>query len=193
MPRDITSDFVDALSQSGIIGEFFFEGVFDSSTLRLWTGSGAIVFDGETYQGGGDFRATGSVKESYRTSSSFGLSVTLSGVSQTNIALALGGTKQSGQGVLSLVLFDESFSQIGAMPIFSGTLNGVSIGGDGNTSQVLLNYESKLFRSNTNREVRLSNEYQQSRFSDDKGFEYLTQLASARIFWGRADPGRLRL
>lgn len=192
MSRGLSAEMIAALEARTVRLEYFYSGVFDTQTVRYWTGYDSFVWGGNTYLGGGKFQGLSSIKESLN-SSSYGIVVTLSGVSTEIIYLALNGCRQSNSGTVDLVLFDSNDTPIDSIKIFSGTLDRTILERSSTSGAVTLAYESRLIRFDEQREIRLTNELQQEKYSGDKGFEYVNQLKGARIYWGRADPGRLRL
>ncbi len=192
MTRGLDAAMVTALSAHDIRSEDFFKGVFDGTTLKLWTGYGSIVWNSETWDGNGKFIGLSSCSESIGGTSS-GIAVEVSGVSEELIYLALNSCRQSSTGKVWRVYFNANEVAIGSIVIFSGTLDTVNINRSASSGTISLGYESRLIRFNESREIRLTNELQQEKYPGDKGFEYVNQLKGARIYWGRADPGRLRL
>lgn len=192
MPRTLTADTITAFSSKVIRTEYLFQTAFSSVTLRYWTGMGDLTWDSKTFTGDGKFYGCGSIRESLDVVAN-GISVDVSGVSTELIALVLSEAKQTNIGYLWRAFLDDDDAIIDVDLRFVGNLDDTYIAEQPNTSTITLNYESRLIRFKKSRAITMSNEAQQSEYKGDKGFEYIQQLQGKRIYWGRADPGRVRI
>lgn len=192
MPRTLTADTITALSSKVIRTEYLFQTSFSSVTLRYWTGIGDLTWDSKTFTGDGKFYGCGSIRESLDVVAN-GISVDVSGVSSELIALVLSEAKQTNVGYLWRAFLDDDDAIIDVDLRFVGNLDDTYINEQPSGSTITLNYESRLIRFKKPRAVTMSNEAQQSEYKGDKGFEYIQQLQGKRIYWGRADPGRVRI
>jgi hypothetical protein len=89
MSRDLLPNIIEALNNEVVYPFFAIEMLFDGSqTLRLWTGVGTLVYEGNSWFGTGNMLAIESVEETSEISAK-GASVTLSGVPSEVLSLAL--------------------------------------------------------------------------------------------------------
>lgn len=189
--RNLSSEALALLASDRMIIGYFYEGVFNSTTLRLWTGDRNLDIDGNTFLGNGWFVNPGPWKETSQNQS-YGQNVTLTGVPLELVALMLNGVSQSNTGRVGLLLFNDDLELLATIDTFSGDLDQVSFDEGATTSTLSLSYESKGVRMNETRDFRLSDATHRATYPDDKGFEYLSQIASTRIYWGRPDTSRDR-
>ncbi len=193
MSRGLSPEMIAALQARTINSELFYQGVFSSTTLQYWTGQGPIAWDLKVWEGNGKLFGVPSCSESIGSVAS-GISVQVSGVSEELVYIALNSCKQSSTGKVWRVFFEANQENvIGSIMLFSGNLDTVNIDRSSESGAITFSYESRLIRFNEKREIRLSNELHQEKYPGDKGLEYVNQLKGARIYWGRADPGRLRV
>ncbi len=189
MSRDLTTDTIAAITSSVVALEYLYEGVFSSNTLRLWSGIGPLSWSGKVFEGNGWMQGPGSVTESTSVRST-GATITLSGAISDLLSIALNESRQSSTGKLWLASLDSSGNVIQAILLFSGNLDTVEISEDVPTSEITLNYESRLIMLNAPREQRYTHEEQQVDHKGDLGFEHVASLPNQRLYWGRPDPGR---
>lgn len=192
MPRNLTPETIAALTSRTIHTEYLFESAFESQTLRYWSGFGALSWDSKTWAGDGKFHGVSNIRDSLDIVAN-GISVSLPGISTEILEIALREAQQAVLGKVWLAFFDNSENLLDVDLRFVGNLDTVEISEEATSSVITFSYESRLIRFNQSREIRLSNEAQQSKYPGDKGFEQLTNLQNRRVYWGRADPGRLRV
>lgn len=184
MSRELTSGMVAELTASTFRPFFLFEGIFASSTIRLWDGIGDLSWDGQTWLGNGWFKGLSTVQEDNDVKAN-GIDVILSGVSLSVVSLILTDSRHSCRGKVYLGAFDSD-EEIVADPylLFEGALSAPRIDDSPNSSQAVLSYEDDLIMILRSRELRYNQETQQSLFAGDRGFEYVTGLQKWTGFWG---------
>ena len=84
---------------------------YESLTSRAHTGVGELTFNGKTFYGVGDLGSIDAVTESADLSAN-GLTLTLSSVTQENVAIALGENYQNRPATIYLALLDLSLIHI---------------------------------------------------------------------------------
>jgi hypothetical protein len=187
--RDLSAEAITLLASERIQIEYFYEGVFSESTLRLWTGNYDLVLDGETYYGNGWLMEPDGWKETL-FNQPFGQQITLSGVPLSLIAVLLTQVRQTNTGRIGILFFDADGEYVDYFDSFSGRLDKVSGSEGPTTSSLTLNYESKLINMSQPRDLRLTDASHRADFPTDKGFEYLSQISGKRIYWGKPDTSR---
>lgn len=184
MSRDLTGDTVTELTGATFRPFFLFEGIFSSSTLRLWSGFGDLSWDGHTWLGNGWLQGLSDISEGNEISST-GADILLSGVPQSLVSLILSESQHSSRGSVWLGCFDSS-GDIVADPylLFEGVLSSPRIDDSSDQAQVVLTYENDLIMLNRAKELRYNQESQQAIFPTDRGFEYVAGIQKWTGFWG---------
>ena len=185
MARDLTANVVNAITGEVLRPLVFFEGVFESGTLNLFSGTGQIVWDGKTWLGGGDLVGLGEAEEVDGVEA-VGITVSLNAMDSALIATALGEVQQGARGTLWLGFLDETNALIDdPAQIFSGRLDQPTIQDGGETATISVAYENHLIDLERARVRRFTDADQKAEFAGDRGFEFVEQLQNAEIIWGR--------
>ena len=162
--------------------------VFDSSELNIWSGIGDLSFDSVTYTGLGDLLSISEIKETSDISAT-GISVSLSGVKTSLIAVAKDQDYQGRELTVRLGAFNESGSLIAdPVIIFSGFMDTMTIAEAGAYSSITIAVENKLVAFERAKVRRYTAEDQKIEYPADKGFEFVTSIVQKEIFWGRPSP-----
>ena len=162
--------------------------VFDSSQLNIWSGIGDLSFDSVTYTGLGDLLSISEIKETSDISAT-GISVSLSGVKTSLIAVAKDQDYQGRELTVRLGAFNESGSLIAdPVIIFSGFMDTMTIAEAGTYSSITIAVENKLVAFERAKVRRYTAEDQKIEHPADKGFEFVTSIVQKEIFWGRPSP-----
>ena len=158
---------------------------FDSGDINLWSGLGNLIYDGDTYIGGGDLLDISSIKESEELEAN-GCNITISGVKQSLVALARDEPYQGRKITLFFGAFDDSGDIISdPVSIFSGFMDVLSITDSGDTSIINIACENKLIAFDRASVRRFTAEDQKIDYPDDKGFEFVSKINQKDIVWGR--------
>ena len=185
MSRDLTAAVAEALDASELKPALFFEGAFPSGWVRIWTGTGDIVWEDKVWTGVGTLLGLGALEETSDVVAS-GTTVSLSGVPPDLVSLAISEARQGLPGRIWLALLTED-RQIIADPVqaFSGRLDVTELQEDGHSCTLTISYESRLIDLGTARSWRYTHENQQVLHPGDRGFEYVTAIQDQEITWGR--------
>lgn len=185
MPRDLTANFISELTADSNRPFLLFEGVFASSTLRLWTGWGNLSWDSKTWLGNGWFQSIGGIRESTEISA-IGSDIVLAGVPSTLISIMLQDAQQNKEGKTYLGFLDANGAVISdPYLLYQGKLDVPTIEEDADTSSIILSYEGDLIDLDRPKEYRYTHESQQIFFPGDTGFRYVTSLQDWSGFWGK--------
>lgn len=182
MSRDIPSVVLNALDDSVIYPFFAVELGFDSpNTLRLWTGQGELTFNSTTWYGTGELLQISKLEETAEIAAK-GATLTLSGVDQSLVLKALSTPYQ---GRPCKIYFGVKGDTTAATEVFSGYMNQMSIEEGPETSSIQLTVESKLVDLERSRVARYTSAYQKSKFTGDKGFDFVESLQDQKLSWGK--------
>lgn len=187
--KSLNAEAIALLASEKMVIEYYYVGVFNATTLRLWTGNTDISIDGQTFLGNGWLMNPGVWKET-SNNQSFGQTITLTGVPLSMVSLVFNQISQANTGAIGVVLMNDNSQVVDTFDSFSGILDAVSIDEGPRTSTINLSYESKNIRMQEKRDLRLSDASHRVDYPDDKGFEYLAQIPSIRVYWGKPDTTR---
>lgn len=185
MARNLTTSVKTEIAASLNRPFLLFEGEFSTFTLRLWTGSYDLSWDSKTWLGNGWFTTISSIEESNDLSAN-GIDITLSGVPQAMISTILDQVKQNAPGRVWLGFLDASGSVIADPYLaFSGKLDVPTIDDQVDGPVISISYESIMIDFDKEREYRYTPESQKLFNVNDKGFEYVAQIAKGyKGQWG---------
>lgn len=188
MARDITSA-LSTRSQDAVVQPIaFVEAVFDSGTLRLWTGWGDLVnpADGNTYTGSGDLLSFSDIRESLDLSSQ-GFEITLSGIDNTDgspLDSALTENYQGRSITIWIGLFDNGAVVEDPIVGFAGFMDVMTIEDNGATATIKMTAEHELVAFQRTKVRRYTPEDQKITHSTDKGFDFVPTIQELNVTWG---------
>ena len=165
----------------------FFEGEFASGPVRLWTGYGERIWNGQTWHGGGNLLSVSAIEETNGVTAN-GVSVSLSGIPLDMITLAINEARQGAAGRIWIGFCDANWDLV-ATPelLFAGLLDVPQISDSGDSALITISYESQLIDLQRPREFRYTHESQQVLQPGDRGFEFVTSIQDINLKWAR-DP-----
>ena len=214
MPRGM-QDKVAAAAQRPVVAPcIFVEMLFDAGPVRLWSGLGNLIWDGKEWLGGGELLSVSDVPETSAVQAD-GVSVTLSGIPEENISLALNEHYQGRAcnlwfGLLGVDQGGELETEAGGLlegpvgvwrddtgtrgqlvgdpvMIFRGRMDLMPIEDDGaDTVSITITAENRLLDLERANERRYTDADQQIDFPGDKGLSEVNDAAEKEILWGRA-------
>jgi len=180
MSRTIPAAILTALGQTNVAPFYAVEFDFDTAPVRFWTGYGDRTIDGETYLGAGSLIGISGLEEISDLSAK-SATISLSGVPSELVSLALQEPYQNrGCRILFGVTDVSDFVEV-----FGGFMDTMNIEDSGDTSTITLTVESKLVQLERAKERRYTHESQQSRYSGDTFFSYVSDLQDKEVVWGR--------
>lgn len=184
MTRGMTVAFAEALAARVVAPAVFFEGQFASGFLRLWSGLGDIVWNGQTWTGAGTLLGVGTIQEGDKIEA-YGGSITLSGIPLDLVQLCIEEARQGLPGKVWIGLLTDA-REIIADPIlaFSGRLDVPNLEDAADSCMITITYEGRLIGLLQPREWRYTDESQQTLYPGDRGFEYVTTIQDKDIQWG---------
>lgn len=185
MTRSLSSGMQAVTTADVVRPIILVEAEFDSATTRMWSGTGDLSWNSETWTGTGQLLRVDAVEESIEMRA-VGTTVTLSGIPSELISLALQEDYQGRTLTIYLGAFDDDNNVITSpVTIFSGRMDVMSISEDGQTSTIEVTVENRLIDFERARERRYTSEDQKIDFPSDKGFEFVSTIQDKEIVWGR--------
>jgi len=186
---------------------FAVELIFDTpNTLRLWTGLGTLLYQGQEWYGTGNLLDVSTVEETVQMAAK-GITLTLSGVPSEIISLALQQPYQGRICNLYFGMFTNSdilqedgayvllengeklqleIIQTGLTEIFTGYMDQMNIEEGPESGTIQLNAENKLVDLERPRVARFTSEYQKTLYPLDRGLEFVESIQDLKLTWGRA-------
>lgn len=162
---------------------------FDSGNLNLWSGIGNLTVDSVEYVGAGTLLQIGEIAESAELQAN-GLTVALSGITEPLISKARDEDYQ-GRELKVLLGAIDSEGDVTADPIvvFSGFMDTMVINDGAETATIQVSVENRLIEFERTRARRYTAEDQKIDYPDDKGLEFVAEMAEKEIVWGRSSVG----
>src|SRR4051812_46565254 len=176
MARGLTVAAAAQIAAARLTFAVFFEGVFTTGTLRLWSGIGPIDWNGVTWTGAGKLLGVSPIQEGSDVAA-VGFSVTLTGDATDILSLILSAARQGYAGRVWLG-FLNSAGAIIADPFkaFEGRFDVPEILDAGEQATIQAKYESRLIDLDRARVRRYTPEDQKLDYPDDEGFGFVASL-----------------
>jgi hypothetical protein len=182
--RDITSGFQAEIEASRLRVALLFKAEFDSGDLRLWTGYGELIWNGEIYTGSGDLLKLDSIAETQELVAN-GASFELSGVPSALVSIALNEPYDGRKITANFAVMDDTGAIIAdPYQIFSGLMDVMETEDDGTTGTISIASESDLITLRESDERRYTDEDQKSEYPDDTGFSFVARIQDIELTWG---------
>ena len=158
---------------------------FRSGVVRVWSGIGDLVWNGQVWAGVGDLGGVTPIEETGETKA-VGAAFTLSGVPSSTLSAVLGDVQQGAPARLWLGFLDANGQVISSPYLaFAGQVDVPEIEEGGDTAIVTIRAESDLVDLERPRTRRYTPEDQAIDYPGDKGFDFVAALQDAEIVWGR--------
>jgi len=184
--RSVTTAFKAAAASSTLRPALFMEGLFDSGSLRLWTGYGTITWNSYDWTGAGTFISIKDIEER-STIEAVGTTLSLSGLPSEVLSLALNESYQGRTINIYLGFFDSTGSLISDLDtIFSGLADVMTIEEGGETCTLSMTVENRFIDLQRARERYYTHQDQQIKYSGDLGLNYVSTLQDRVVVWGHS-------
>ncbi len=156
--------------------------------VRVHDGTGNLSFGGNTYYGIGQFGSVETIEESTDTVAR-GVRCTLTGVDATLLSDVIAGGNQGRDVTFYLGLLAENSMTFVADPeeVWGGRLDTFDIKLSKGAASIKVSAEHRLRREPT--AARYTNEDQQIRFANDRGFDMLHLISTTKAAWGEKPAG----
>lgn len=149
---------------------------FKTSVQRVWSGTGNLTVDDQTFVGVGSFVRVGTITEG-SDASAYNTTVTLSGIDPVLLGESMNDVQPGLQALMWLGLMTDTGAVIGTpYQVFSGIIDVPSVHVGDDQVSITLNLESKMvdFQRASNRKYTSAD--QRLRYSKDSGFNFLARL-----------------
>ena len=155
--------------------------IFDSGSLRLWTGYGDISWDGKTWSGTGTLMTVSPIEETTSVQAP-GVTITLSGIPSAILDL-VDAENYQGRTCKLFFGFLNSSGVVIADPyeVFRGLIDVIGDSEDGTTATVIIRVENALVDLERPVERRYTPEDQKLVDATDTFFDYVADLQERPI------------
>jgi len=185
MSRSLTSGMESAVTADLVRPILLVQCAFDSGNLNLWNGIGDLTVNSVDYVGTGRLLQIGDIQETTQLSAN-GITVSLSGILPSLIEKARDENYQGRELKVLLGAMDATNSVISnPTVIFSGFMDTMTINEGGETSSIQVTVENRLIEFERSRARRYTAEDQKIDYPNDKGLEFVAEMAEKEIVWGR--------
>jgi len=185
MSRSLTSGMVSAVTADLVRPILLVQCAFDSGNLNLWNGIGDLTVDSVDYVGAGTLLSVGEISETSELAAN-GMNLALSGVTEPLISKARDEDYQGRELKVLMGAMDDSNSVIAdPVIIFSGFMDTMVINDGAETATIQVSVENRLIECERNRVRRYTSEDQKIDYPNDKGLEFVAEIAEKEITWGR--------
>lgn len=186
MSRSLTSSMQTAVTADLVRPIILVECAFDSGDLNLWNGIGTLTVSSTDYVGAGTLLAIGEIAESSELQAN-GITVTLSGITDPLLSKARDEDYQGRELAVKLGAMDSSNGVISnPVTVFSGFMDTMVINDSSETAQIQIAVENRLIEFERTRIRRYTAEDQKIDYPNDKGLEFVAEMAEKEIVWGRS-------
>lgn len=185
MSRSLTSAMESAVTADLVRPILLVQCAFDSGNLNLWNGIGDLTVGSVDYVGAGTLLSVGEISETSELAAN-GLNVALSGVTEPLISKARDEDYQGRELTVLMGAMDATNSVIAdPVIIFSGFMDTMVINDGAETATIQVTVENRLIEFERNRVRRYTAEDQKIDYPNDKGLEFVAEIAEKEITWGR--------
>lgn len=186
MSRSLTSAMQSAVTADLVRPIILVQCAFDSGNLNLWNGVGNLTVSSVDYVGAGTLLAIGEITETSELQAN-GITVTLSGITDPLLEKARDEDYQGRELKVLLGAMDASNGVISTpVNVFSGFMDTMVINDSSETATIQIAVENRLIGFERTRVRRYTAEDQLIDFPNDKGLEFVADMAEKEIVWGRS-------
>lgn len=183
MTRALDPNAIAAVT-AGHVPYLFFVQLDFSAPLRVCSAGYDIEWNGETWLGLGTLGGIEPIREQANLEAA-GVRLTLSGVPTDLIAVTLAEQYQGRPCQIWFAPLREDLRlDVTPIRLFAGRMDTMDTE-VGDTATITVTAESRMVTWDRPRIRRYNNEDQQSRYPGDRGFEYVAQMVSKDLLWGR--------
>lgn len=157
--------------------------VYPSATVRAHTGVGDLVLNGEVYLGVGTLSNIANVKQDAQIGPN-GLELSLNGLDSTIVASVLNDRCNGSKVWLYLVALDAAERPMASANIYVGRIVSQAYAFKKENCSVEVTVADRFIDWARKGTERFTDESHRSRFSGDRFFRFVVQMAQRSIFWG---------
>jgi hypothetical protein len=184
MSRNLSSQFVTAITSNGVAPIVLIRAYFDSGEIDLWNGVGNLVYSGITYTGVVPILNIDTVHEQKQIAAT-GFNLTLSGLDSTILSLAENEPYQGRPLEMYLALLDSSGAVISSpYMMFKGYMDTMTINDDGKTISITIAVENELIALERALSTSYTPESQKVNYPNDTFFNFVADIQNKTAHWG---------
>lgn len=189
MSRELTPAMKSAVTADLVRPITLVQCAFDSGNLNLWSGIGNLTVDSVEYVGAGTLLQIGEIAESAELQAN-GLTVALSGITEPLISKARDEDYQGRELKVLLGTIDADGDVVAdPVVVFSGFMDTMLMNDGAETAAIQVSVENRLIEFERTRARRYTAEDQKIDYPNDKGLEFVAEMAEKEIVWGRSSVG----
>lgn len=186
MSRTLTTAADNALSDAHVPLLCLIELAFASGTVRVCNAGYNFSWNGHTWLGAGRVLGISPVEEGADLQA-YGVSMRLSGVPADMVAIALAEHYQGRTAKIWAAPLTSNYTLISdPVLVFNGRMDVMPIKMEGGSATIDLSVESRLIDWERPRVRRYNDADQQAVYPGDLGLQYVEQMVSKDLVWGRA-------
>ena len=157
---------------------------FDTDDILIWSGTGDLVINSETYTGAGTLISVSNTEDNLELKSN-GLVISLSGMDDTVVNYALTENYQNRPITLFLGYVMGGTNEVaGTLTLFKGRMTSLVINDAPEGSTVTIDAENRLVDLDRPSNLRYTKESQNFLHSGDTSFDRVASLQDKQIVWG---------
>lgn len=184
MTRDLNASVLAELPKSEIQVALLVSLDFVSGMVRVWSGVGTLTFEGVPFLGVGHLGNIAPISESATAVAANTITLQLSGVPSSLLALALTQQYQGRAAKVWVAFFTPAWVLLDSVLLFAGRMDTMHIDEGPETSVITVSAESQLTDLKRPRVRRYTHADQQQLYPGDMGLEYVEALQNVEIAWG---------
>lgn len=176
---------VDILSTGEFTIMYAAELDFKDGMVRVHTGTGSLVINGETYEGVGTLGSVSAARETNDASGPLKINLTLSGLDSDIVKESLQDRCRGRQGRVYFVAIDRDGNQAADI-LFSGRMDAAKFTFDQSDSSIVVPLVDRMAEWDRRNVKRWTDENHQLRHPGDRFFKAVSQVSEWPIRWGSA-------
>jgi len=162
---------------------------FDTDDILIWSGTGDITINTETYTGAGSLLSVGNSEDTTELKSS-GMNIVISGMDSTVLNYALTESYQNRPITVFLGYLMGGTNEVaGTLTLFKGRMTTLTINDTPFGASINISAESRLVDLDRPSNFRYTKESQNFLHSGDTGFNRVASLQDKEIVWGKTGWG----
>ena len=183
--RQISSEVLAALRSDNVPILILVKLEFTSGTVYVCNAGYNFLWDNQVWMGVGNMGSVSAVGEGEELKM-YGCTLSLTGLDPDLIAISLSSGYQGKPATIWMAPLNSNYQiLVDPVIIFRGRMDTMPVE-LAETATIQLTVESRLTDWEKPRMRRYNTYDQQLEYPDDKGFEFVTQMAEKEIVWGRA-------
>lgn len=186
MPRNLTSEYIQALAEGYLYPVWFVAITFASGPVYVCSYNQPLYLNGTLYTGVGSLLQISTIEDG-ATVDARGVTVTLSGIDPTLLPATMNEFQVGLPATLYLGAFNAGGEQQVSQSVvaWSGRTDQPTITVDEKTASISINLESILMDMNVPVPYRWTNQDQQLFYPGDQGFSWVNAIQSVPLYWNQ--------